>query len=468
MKKFDHPIRSRVVRQEKKNIKVGKGAYLEWWQMSLIGISSVIGAGFFLGSGLSIRSAGASVLISYLLAGLTALIVFSALAEMTVNDPESGSFRTYSKIAFGEGYAFVFGWVYWFAGLLIVSSEITALSTFTRFWLPWIPLWMFSAGYACIGIGVILLGVKNFGTIESFFAVLKLSALFIFILLVLLLFLGVKPATLSALSIHSPLQSGLFPHGFPGFWESMIFVLLSFGGIEIVGLTADKCKSKADVTKAGFTLILALVVIYFLSVSAILMTARWKAISPNESPFVTALSSLQLPFLNSLFNLIILSAAFSTMVGALYSMTTVLASLAADHAAPQLFDQRNKKEVPVYGLLLTFALLILVDVLSYFLPKSVYEYLAAASGTMLILNWLNIILSDLKNRRTYYSEKHWRLPFQPWSGIAGITLILFGIFGSAFDVHQRTSLLFTVGIVFFILILYCIKKRVAGSRKERA
>ncbi|MFT8317481.1 MAG: amino acid permease [Sporolactobacillus sp.] len=459
-KRFDHPIKSRARNQTEKNRVKGKGAVIEWWQLSLIGIGSVIGAGFFLGSGLSIHAAGASVLLSYLLAGLTALIVFSSLAEMTVNDPEIGSFRTYGKIAYGDRYAFIFGWVYWVAGLLIVSSEITALATFTRFWLPNIPLWIFCFIYACIGIGIILLGVKDFGTIESFFAVLKLSALIAFILLVLALICGLTPPSLGEVANHSPLQSGLFPNGFSGFWRSMIFVLLSFGGIEILGLTANKCRSEKDVTKAGFSLIFALETIYFLAILSVFATASWPAIRPTESPFVTALAHLHLPLIDSLFNLIILSAAFSTMVGALYSMTTVLASLAADHAAPPIFNQRSKKDVPVFGLLLTLILLTLIDILSYFLPKTVYEYLAAASGTLLILNWLNIIFADLKNRRNYH-QQHWRMPGQPYAGYLGIFLIVFSIAGSLFDQQQRISLFFVLGILILIAFLYKFVKKKA-------
>ncbi|WP_157800296.1 amino acid permease [Sporolactobacillus pectinivorans] len=464
MKMSHHPIQNMAHRQEQKNVQSGKGSYLSWWQLSLIGISSVIGAGFFLGSGLSIRTAGVSVLLSYLVAGFAALIVFSALAEMTVNDPESGSFRTYAEKAYGEAYAFVFGWIYWFAGLLIVSSEITALSTFTRFWFPTVPLWLFFTGYSCFGIGVILLGIKDFGTIESFFAVLKLSALFAFILMAFMLIIGNRPSFLHSLSVHNPFQAGLFPNGFFGFWGSMLFVLLSFGGIEIVGLIANKCRNEGDVTKAGYTLVFALIVIYLLSVVSILSIAHWKSIGPSESPFVTALSAAHISFVSGLFNLIILSAAFSTMIGALYSMTSILAALASDHAAPQLFNKRNKKDIPVYGLLLTLGLLIVIDVLSYFLPKSVYEYLATASSTMLILNWLNIILSDMKNRRAY-SVKHWTMPLQPYSGIIGILIIGFGIAGSVFQRQQRISLIFILVIIALILAFYWFKKNLIDEKK---
>ncbi|HET7658687.1 MAG TPA: amino acid permease, partial [Bacillales bacterium] len=145
----------------------GKGDAITWRQLTLIGMGSVIGAGFFLGTGLSISLTGPSVLIGYLIAGVAAFLAFAALSEMTVNDPQKGSFRVYARKAFGHGGGFVSGWMYWTAGVLIMSSEVTALSTFTRYWFHNIPLWIFASIYSALGLGINLLGVNNFGKIES-------------------------------------------------------------------------------------------------------------------------------------------------------------------------------------------------------------------------------------------------------------------------------------------------------------
>lgn len=101
MPRFQHVIEHMVHHKQKENRARGKGDFLKWWQLSLIGIGSIIGAGFFLGTGLSIKIAGPSVIIGYLIAGIAAFFTFAALAEMTVNDPQEGSFRTYAQKAFG-------------------------------------------------------------------------------------------------------------------------------------------------------------------------------------------------------------------------------------------------------------------------------------------------------------------------------------------------------------------------------
>lgn len=67
---------------------------------------------------------------------------------------------------------FISGWMYWSAGILIMSSEVVALATVTKFWFPHVQLWIFSFFYALIAFGINLLGVKNFGKIESLFAIL--------------------------------------------------------------------------------------------------------------------------------------------------------------------------------------------------------------------------------------------------------------------------------------------------------
>jgi L-asparagine transporter-like permease len=94
----DHTLKQVVNQKKVDNLKKGETSGLAWWQLSLIGIGSIIGAGFFLGTGLSIKTAGPAILLNYVIAGLTAFFVFGAIAEMTVADPQPGSFRTYAKM----------------------------------------------------------------------------------------------------------------------------------------------------------------------------------------------------------------------------------------------------------------------------------------------------------------------------------------------------------------------------------
>lgn len=350
--KNDHVVKQTVHHKEEENCKQGKSSGLAWWQLSLIGIGSIIGAGFFLGTSLSIETAGPAIIIDYLVAGITAFFVFSALAEMTVRDPATGSFRTYAKKAFGNSMGFISGWMYWSAGVLIMSSEVVALATFTKFWFPHVPLWIFTVIYAIIAFGINLLGVKNFGKIESLFAIIKLSTLIVFIIFGFLLLTHVispYSVSLNGKNVFHPFT----PTGIKGMWSALIFVFFSFGGIEVVGIASSELKNKNEVPKAGIGMLFALGAVYILSIFFVLYMVSWTDIDTSKSPFVTALTVFNIPYIDSIFNVIIISAAFSTMVGALFSVTNILNSIAEDGDAPKLFAERNKKGTPLKSLLLT-------------------------------------------------------------------------------------------------------------------
>lgn len=146
---------------------------MKWWQLSLLGIACTIGTGYFMGSGIGIKMGGSSVILLFILAGLVTYIVFDVLARMTADNPQKGSFQAYAKNAFGRWAGFSSGWVYWSSELLIMGSQLTALSLFARLWLPGMPLWLLACGFAILGLIVIFFGTKVFEGAENVFAILK-------------------------------------------------------------------------------------------------------------------------------------------------------------------------------------------------------------------------------------------------------------------------------------------------------
>ncbi|MCC5800954.1 amino acid permease [Rossellomorea vietnamensis] len=452
--KDEHLLTQTVAHHQQKKQEKREGTKLSWWQLSLIGIGSVIGAGFFLGTGLSIKTAGPSILIDYMIAGVTAYFVFSALAEMITNDPQKGTFRIYAKKAFGHSFGFVSGWMYWLSGILIMSSEIVALSTFTKFWFPHVPLWIFSILYAVLGFGINLLGASNFGKIESVFAVIKLSTLLIFIVFgALLLFHIITPSELQ--SAKNAGISPFMPMGIKGTWAALIFVFFSFGGIAVLGIASNELRDKKDVPKAGKGTLFSLVTVYVLSLFFVMSMVSWTKINESESPFVTALSAYHIPFLDSIFNIIIISAAFSTMVGALFSITNVMISLAVDGDAPKGFAEKNDRGVAVKSLMITAIGLGISILFSFLLPNEVYEYITTAAGVMLILNWVIILVSHIKLHPSYdASNGKFKMFGYPFTSYLGIALILLAISGAMVHANQRIGLFISLGLICVIYLSY--------------
>ena len=67
-------------------------------QLSMIAIGGAIGTGLFLGSALSVRTAGPGVILSYIFAAGITLLLMGCLAEMAVAHPTAGSFGVYADL----------------------------------------------------------------------------------------------------------------------------------------------------------------------------------------------------------------------------------------------------------------------------------------------------------------------------------------------------------------------------------
>ncbi|WP_240633469.1 amino acid permease [Paenibacillus montanisoli] len=379
-----------------------------------------------------------------------------------MNDPQSGSFRTYARIAFGRSAGYMSGWIYWLAGVLIMSSEIVALSTFTQYWFPHVPLGVFSLLYAALGFGINFMGVRNFGAVESMFAVVKLTVLVLFILFGALFVCGVFHAAYGV-PVQRIGMNALFPHGVHGLWSAMIFVFFSFGGIEVVGVTSSELKRGEDIAKAGAVLLVTLVLIYVLALYMVLKMTDQSAISDAASPFVTALSGFTIPYLDTLFNLIIISAAFSTMVGALFGISRILVSLSEDGDAPRSLKQTNGRGVAAKSLWLTAAALAVLIACSYALPSSMYEYVSTAAGVMLILNWILILASYLKLHNGYDSGNgKFRAFGYPYTAYLAIALIAMTIIGALLHRNERIGVVLSVVLILLVFVSSKLVRRSVG------
>lgn len=416
---------------------------LKWWQLSLIGVGCTIGTGFFLGSAIGIKITGPAIVFSFILAAIGTYIVYNLLAKMTAEDPQEGSFCYYANKAYGKWAGFSCGWNYWCSNILIMGSQLTALSILTRFWLPHVPLWIFAAGYAILSIIVVLTGSKGFDKAENLFAVIKTAAIIMFIILAFAALTGVMDGDVNHPGF--PGSAGdWFPEGFKGFWSSLIYAFYAYGGIEVIGLMATRLKKKEDAPKAGIIMLIVLVIIYVISLGLAVYMASHGEFNEKESPFVTAMEHYNLDFFPYVFNAAIIIAGFSTMTASLFGVTSLLVTLANDGDAPSLFSKKIKKwkDLPLPSLALATAGLIASIVTALLLPGKIYEYITTAAGIMILFNWSFIIISALRILENKI--------FGKLLAIFGMILILAAVSGTLLEKSIRFG--FFVSLLFVALI----------------
>ncbi len=422
---------------------------LEWWQLALLGLGFTTGTGFFLGSGLAIEKAGFSVIGLFILAAFGTYFVFDSLSSMIKQKAEHGSFRTYTHQAYGRPAAFAHGWIYWSSEILILGSQLTGLGIFTTFWFGNIPLWLFSAGYAALGVVVVLLGTKGFEKTENILAVVKVSAIVMFIILAFLVFPGLFGQEIA--HYHNPTGfQDYFTHGPLGTWTGLVYVFFAFAGIEVMGIMAAQLKNHKDAPKAGRAMIPLISVLFVLSITLALLMAPLNSFGAEESPFVTALKDIRFQNVVHVFNGVLIIAGFSSLVASLYSVTQMVYTIAKDGDAPKLFTKRSKGKIPYMSLMLTICGMIASIVTALLLPKKVYEYITVAGGLMLLYTWLFIVLSARR-----------QLKLTAWGQVKNITaliLIAIAVTGTLFDKSSRYGLFASIGFLTVIITVTLIMR----------
>ncbi|MEK3716535.1 MULTISPECIES: amino acid permease [unclassified Paenibacillus] len=416
---------------------------LKWWQLSLLGIAGTIGTGYFLGSGLAITIGGPAVLLVYLLAAAGTYVVFDALARMTAEQPEQGSFRSYAKQAFGNWAGFGSGWLYWFSELLIMGSQLTALSIFSRFWFPAVPMWVFAAGFAAVGLGIVFFGNTGFDRVENVLAVIKMAAILMFLALAAALLAGWIGGGKYTPKLPQGYK-GFFPAGGIGLCSAFIFAFYAYGGIEVLGIMSYRLKNPEDAPKAGKVMLVGLASVYILSIGLAVIMVPLSAFNPKESPFVLALRSEHLAFVPHLFNGVLIIAGFSTMTASLYAITSMMLTLAQEGDAPKMFSKKWKEKYPFFALCLIAAGLSGAIMMSLWLPGKVYEYITTAAGLMILYNWAFILLSSgrLLKPSTLGAVKRW----------SGLILILVAVTGTLFHKLSRPGFYISLLIVALIAL----------------
>ncbi len=324
--------------------------------IQLIALGGAIGTGLFLGSASVIQSAGPGIILGYAIAGFIAFLIMRQLGEMVVEEPVAGSFSHFAYKYWGGFAGFASGWNYWVLYVLVAMAELTAVGKYIQFWYPEIPTWASAAAFFVIINAINLTNVKVFGEMEFWFAIIKVIAVIAMILFgAWLLFSDTAGPQATVRNLWE--QGGFLPHGWTGLVMMMAIIMFSFGGLELVGITAD------------------------------------------TSPFVLIFHELGDTFVANALNIVVLTAALSVYNSCVYCNSRMLFGLAQQGNAPKALLNVDKRGVPVSSILVSAVVTALCVLLNYLAPESAFGLLMALVVSALVINWAMISLAHMMFRR---------------------------------------------------------------------
>ncbi len=396
-------------------------------QIVMIGLGGAIGTGLFMGSGLAIGYAGPAVIVSYALAGFVAVVMVFSLSEMAVVHPTAGSFGTYAETYLNPWAGFVVRYTYWIAQVIAIGGEAVAAGLYMTYWFPDVAVWVWSLSFCAVLLYFNSRSVHNFGTIESWFALIKVVAIVLFIVLGVAPILGIGRPALGLHNLYA-LPGGFLPHGLSGMWMAVIVGVFSFNGIEVIAVTSGEAADPQRAIPAALrTMVLRLFLFYVLALTVIVTTTPWTATGVKvvaQSPFVKVFSIAGVRNAAGIMNFVVISAALSSMNTNVYLCSRMLFSLSRGSYAPRFLGALSSSGTPTAAILTSGGCILVAAAVSMFTPYA-YNYLLGVALFAAMLVWIFILVSHLSFRRHHpVATLPVRMPLFPWMQLAGLAMLV--------------------------------------------
>lgn len=434
--------------------------------VQMIAIGGAIGTGLFLGSGTAIKEAGPAIILAYLVAGIICFFMMRAIGELVLSDIKLTSFIDFVRRYMGDRFEFVIGWTYWLCWESLAMADLTASGIYLRYWFPFIPQWVTPLIIIVCLLSFNLLSVGSFGELESWFAGIKVFAIIALIITgVVLLLIDAKVGGHQVTLKNLVVNGGFFPKGWAGFLAAFPMVIFAFTGIEMVGLTSGETEDpEHDLPRAINSLPLRIGLFYIGSMFVLMCIYPWNQITTTSSPFVQVFAGIGVKAAAGLINFVVLTAALSACNSAIFSTSRTLYVLSKTHKAPQSFGTTSNRSVPVKSLVFSSLTLLIIVLLNYVVPQTVFEIISGVATVSFIFVWIVLVICHYRCRKQNPQlEKKFPMPFFPYSNYLTIIFFVAVTVLLAFDHSTLISLLFAV---LWLLVLGLIYSLVIAKQKN--
>ncbi|MCB5169718.1 amino acid permease [Streptomyces bambusae] len=400
--------------------------------INMIAIGGAIGTGLFLGAGGRLAGAGPSLAIAYAVCGVFAFFVVRALGELVLYRPSSGAFVSYAREFMGEKGAYTAGWLYFLNWSTTTVADITAAATYAHFWAMFsdVPQWILALIALSVVLAANLISVRYFGEMEFWFSIVKVAALVAFMLVGIYLV-----ATSHEIDGHTPGLStitdngGLFPSGVLPMLLVIQGVVFAYASVELCGVAAGETENPEKIMPKAINSIMWRVGVFYVgSVVLLALLLPYTAYSGDQSPFVTVFDKLGIPGTAGIMNLVVLTAALSSLNSGLYSTGRILRSMAMSGSAPKFTARMNKGKVPYGGVLFTASFGVAGVGLNYWMPGEAFEIVLNLASIGILGTWAMVMICSLlfwqRSRDGRVTRPGYRLPWAPYTQIVTLVFLV--------------------------------------------
>ncbi|KAK4057232.1 hypothetical protein OIO90_001727 [Microbotryomycetes sp. JL221] len=347
--------------------------------ITMLAIGGIIGPGLLVGSGNALATAGpAGALIAFVITGIIVFFVMQSLGELSTYAAISGSFTSYAGRFIDPALGVAVGWQYWWAWVTILCNEYNNLSLLLWYWKPAqvVPEYGYILLLWCWLLGFAFLGVRAFGEAEFWLTLIKVIAIFLFLIFAIVRASGGIGEDARAFGYWS--DPGAFAAGISGVAKIFVVAGTLYAGCESVGVVSGESSNPAKAVPRAIRSVLMRILFFYIAV--IFMIG---ILIPYNSPKLLSATS---------------KAAASPFTIALSEAG--VRGLAREGKAPRILGKTNSWGVPGPALVFSnvFGFLALLKYAKGSGSGKVFGYLMSLSGVSTFIVWAAICLCHIRFR----------------------------------------------------------------------
>jgi amino acid transporter/nucleotide-binding universal stress UspA family protein len=431
---------------------------LRLFDVTMIGVGAMIGAGIFVLTGLAAGQAGPALLLAFFLNGLVALFTAASYAELGAAFPEAGGGYAWVREGLSPYFGFLSGWMSWFAQTIACSLYALGFGSFTARLLtladvsicncPEPTMALILAGLAAISFTVInYRGAAETGRIGSLLTLAKVA-----ILLVLILF-GVR--ALLTRPDWSTSFTPFLPKGIGGVLTAMGLTAIAFEGYEIVTQSGEEVIDPGRNIPRAIFISIAVVVVIYLAVASVLLGAiqppgglsTWRFLGEHAEQAVVEAADQLIPYGKILMLIGGVMSTLSALNATLYSSSRISFAMGRNRDLPDIFGQVHPiRHTPHWAVIFSGALVIVMALL---LPL---QDVASAAGIIFMLLFVMVNVSLITLRRRSDVKRPFKaplIPLLPLLGIGSQLLLSINLFNLSPLAWYTTLVWIALGTIFY-------------------
>lgn len=379
---------------------------LSLFDVTMIGVGAMIGAGIFVLTGVAAGTAGPALVLAFFLNGIVAMLTAMAYAELGSAFPEAGGGYLWVKEALGGAQGFLGGWMSWFAHAVAGSLYALAFGSFaTELYqladLPDLGLGTKGLKLAFMTLIIIAFTYLNYRGASETGAVGNIVTITKVVILGLFCGFGLVAMFQSPETWITRFTEGFLPNGWSGILVAMGLTFIAFEGYEIIAQSGEEIKDpKRNLPRATFISIGMVVIVYilvaFVAIGAVKAPAGLQAyefLGQEGEVAIVAAAAQVLPFGALILLISAVASTMSALIATTYSSSRVSFAMGRDHNLPKIFGKVHPlRHTPYWAVVISG---MLIGGMAWALP---IDDVAAAADLMFLFLFIQVNISAMRLR----------------------------------------------------------------------